>query len=125
MQDKMVHKQSICLVKWSPNAGRIVSADLAGHVGVWKLSSQKWLQQMCKISVTQSAVTHLVFRTHDQRPGAMGLEAPSFYFASEDGAVFFSGDDGMVCTRCSAEPQAATTLRRNRKCRMNAVALRV
>ena len=36
----MVHKDSVCVVKWSPNASRIVSADLSGLVGVWKLASQ-------------------------------------------------------------------------------------
>ncbi|KAJ1473973.1 hypothetical protein T484DRAFT_1834082 [Baffinella frigidus] len=41
-EDKMVHKDSVCVVKWSPNASRIVSADLSGLVGVWKLASQAW-----------------------------------------------------------------------------------
>jgi len=95
-EDKMVHRESLCLVKWSPNASRIVSADATGLVGVWKLASQGWLQTLCKITVAQSAVTHLVFRTNDQRPGATGLEAPAFFFATDDGGVYFSGDDGML-----------------------------
>ena len=89
--------RSVMLLKWSPCGSRLVSTDSQGSVTVWELpvKGDKLIFKSKIESQGRNIVTHVVFRTNDQRPRVTsgGEEVPCFYFAGEDGNVFLGSDD--------------------------------
>ncbi|EKX53449.1 hypothetical protein GUITHDRAFT_84428 [Guillardia theta CCMP2712] len=91
-ENNLAHKGSICLLAWSPCGSRLLSTDKNGLLAVWKPEERGIFVQQSIIQKGQSAVTHITFRSKKSMKSDDG-DAPTYYFAGEDGIVYYGSDD--------------------------------
>eukprot|EP00808_Paulinella_micropora_P030843 g53582.t1 len=92
-EDNLTHSAAISVLHWTPNGRRFISGDQSGGVTVWgaakdSTSGMGELLAINKYERSQGAIRLVSFSSHHQ------AKVASFYFAGEDGNVYFGDDRG-------------------------------
>ncbi|CAN0370045.1 unnamed protein product [Pylaiella littoralis] len=105
-----VHKQPITVILWNPSGTRLVTGDKGGVVCVWKADARGNMAPSVQYRRKNSAITAAVFcggPSHSADALAQAF-SPSFFFATEGGAVCYADDLG----HCSEVQQVTSAVDR-------------